>query len=102
MEHIVQFGISIDDEAIEKKVVDIASRQLTTDLRSQIFEIGGYYYNDKNKVQGLSERTEELVKEFLLEHKEEIISRTVENLTESMKRTKVYKEAVKNLKGEEE
>ena len=103
MEHIVQFGITIDDSVIANRAVEIASKQLAADLRSQVFEIGGGYYRpDGREIQGLSVKTEELGKEFLLEHKEEIISRTVENLTESMKRTKVYKEAVKNLKEEKE
>ena len=42
MEHIVQFGIGIDDESIRKRIEETAEKQiietLTKDVKSTIFE----------------------------------------------------------------
>lgn len=36
MEHVVQFGITLDDSAIEKVVVDLAAKQVKDDLMEKI------------------------------------------------------------------
>lgn len=38
MEHILQFGINIDDEMIKKTVVDTASQQVVNSIRQDIMK----------------------------------------------------------------
>ena len=94
MEHILQFGISIDDERIKSSVEDAAVKQLAQDLREQIFVTNRW--NDN--INGLNTLTEDIVKGVFAEHKDEIIRMAAELVAESMKRTKKYKEAVSQIK----
>ena len=102
MEHIVQFGIGIDDEAIrkivmekaEKSILDDMKKQIRTDIDNQIFVIDrGRYGNDCKRV-GLQDWVNDLVVKLLEDHKTEIIERASEKLADKMSRTKAFKEAM--------
>ena len=36
MEHIVQFGVTIDDEAIKKRIEESAKKQITDDISKDV------------------------------------------------------------------
>ena len=81
MEHIVQFGIGIDDEAIrkivmekaEKSILDDLKKQIRTDIDNQIFVIDrGWYGKDYKKVD-LQDWVKDLVVKTLEDSKEQII-----------------------------
>ena len=48
MEHIVQFGIGIDDEAIRKIIMEKAEKSITQDLMKQIRTDIGKCQSSKN------------------------------------------------------
>lgn len=95
MEHILQIAIGVDDEAIRKHIEKNAERQIidkiTGDLKGEIFHMD--YYN-KSKINGLSIASLDILKEFLEEHKDEIINAAGVQLCEYLKRTKPVKDAV--------
>ena len=86
MEHILQFGITIDDHAIEERAVSAAANAVTEELKKKIFEkyYGGYG--------GLTLGVERLVDRFLNNNKDEIIKNTAEVIA-----TKMY--ASKTIRG---
>ena len=96
MEHILQFGISIDDERIKSSVEDAAVKQLAQDLREQIFDTNRWNGN----INGLNTLTEEIVKDVFAEHKDEIIRLAAEMVADSMKRSKIYKEKLREITNE--
>lgn len=73
MEHILQFGINIDDEMIKKTIVDTASQQVVNSL--------------KNLVEECSET-------FIKEYKDEIIEKTSDKLSERLIKTKAINDMV--------
>lgn len=93
MEHIIQFGITIDDERIRSSVESAAVKELAQDIREQIFVTNRWNGN----IDGLNTLTEDIVKDVFAEHKDEIIRMAAELVAESMKRTKKYKEAVSQI-----
>ena len=102
MEHIVQFGIGIDDDAIrkiimekaEKSILDDLKKQIRTDIDNQIFVIDrGWHGKDYKKVD-LQDWVNDLVVKLLEDHKTEIIERASEKLADKMSRTKAFKEAM--------
>ena len=93
MEHVVQFGVNIDDEKIQQAVIGAATKQVEEKLSHELFN---YYYRS-SQIQGLSEYTQELVKKKLDDWKDEIIAGAIKVVAESIKNTKKYKEAVKSL-----
>ena len=89
MEHIVQFGITIDDDAIRKHVEAKAADAVIRGLMQSLFKLG---YNDKPL--GISGDVEEIIEMFLEEHKQEIVDAAAERLADRLVRTKAVKEAV--------
>ena len=102
MEHIVQFGIGIDDEAIrkiimekaEKTILNDLKKQIRTDIDNQIFVIDNGWYGNENRRVGLQDWVKDLVVKLLEDHKTEIIERASERLADKMSRTKTFKEAM--------
>lgn len=91
MEHIVQFGINIDDskikEVIEKQAYQSVIEALTKEAKKQLPKKGIYSsdidwsYIAKEAIVGIIEGREE-----------EIIDLAAEKLADSFKRTKAFKE----------
>lgn len=94
MEHIIQFGVTIDDDAIKKNIEKNAVDKLVADIkkevRDEIFVGSGW-----NK--GLSYKVQEIIKDALAEYKDEIIKEATAELVETMKRSKKYKEALAKI-----
>ena len=94
MEHIIQFGITIEDERIRSSVESAAVKELAEDLKAQIFSINRW----TGDINGFNAVVEDIVRNMFSEHKDEIIRMAAELVAESMKRTKKYKEAVSQIK----
>ena len=102
MEHIVQFGIGIDDEAIRKIIMEKAEKSITqdlmkqirTDIDNQIFVIDHGWYGNENRRVGIQGWVNDLVMKLLEDHKTEIIEMASEKLADKMSRTKAVKEAM--------
>ena len=102
MEHIVQFGIGIDDEAIrkiimekaEKSILNDLKKEIRTDIDNQIFAIDrGWSGKDYKKVD-LQDWVKDFVMKTLEDNKEHIIEMASEKLVDKMSRTKAVKEAM--------
>ena len=94
MEHIIQFGVTIDDDAIKKNIEKNAVDKLVTDIkkevRDEIFVGSGWN-------RGLSYKVQEIIKEAMAEYKDEIIKEATAEIVETMKRSKKYKEALAKI-----
>lgn len=92
MEHILQFGISIDDDAIkkniEKSATDKLANQLIKDIKNALFESWGT---------GLTYGGKEIVRAFLNDNRDEILDRVVAEVSNTMKRSKKYREALSKI-----
>lgn len=90
MEHIVQFAVSIDDTAIEKRIMETAHNQIIDAIRHEIerelFEVRYGSFSNMRQV-GVC-----IVEEWLNDHKQEIIDKAAEHLADKLARTKAAKE----------
>ena len=93
MEHIVQFAIGIDDEAIRKRIEQTAENQIIDSIKSDVTDQIFRKSNWKNETQ-LHSWVKDIVVEAVLEHKDDIIKSAAMELCEYMKRTKAVKQAV--------
>jgi hypothetical protein len=93
MEHIVQFAIGIDDEAIRKRIERTAETQIIDSIKSDVTDQIFRKSNWKNETQ-LHSWVKDIVVEAVLEHKDDIIKSAAMELCEYMKRTKAVREAV--------
>ena len=91
MEHILQFGINIDDDAIikaiESKVANEVKAEIKQAVKNKLFTSWGDY----------TPNMREIVREVVVEYKEDIISSASEDVANSMKRSKKYKEALAGI-----
>lgn len=88
MEHVVQIGVCVDDERIEKAVVESATKAITKEMREHIFS----YYGSS-----LTGTAEDIVENCIKEWKPEIIEKAAELVADSIKRSKAYREKVKEI-----
>lgn len=95
MEHIIQFGVSIDDNAIINKTTELAVAELKNDLKDKIIE---------NKWGGKGEFTptaERVFKETIEDMKPEIVELAATKLAESLGRSPKFREKVAAAIGEQ-
>lgn len=99
MEHIVQFGIGIDDEAIKKSVSEHAEKVITEQLLNEVEKIifaqdaWGRQVN-KNRASGFTERRFD---KFLEDNRDTILELTSKYLADRLVRTKRGKELLENI-----
>ena len=103
MEHIVQFAVGIDDNAIAEHVSKNAEKEIIKDLKQQVanrlFE--PYYYKGNVNLERdpLSEwAKEKIINTFLEENKDKIISETAKELAAKLARSKAGKAILEDLK----
>lgn len=94
MEHIVQFAIGIDDDAITKKIEERAEKQIIQSIektiRNKLFEVP-YYRADTEENSRLSDYSRRLVESFLEKNKEELLEKAAVYLAEKLARSKAGK-----------
>lgn len=85
MEHIVQFGVTLDDEKIEKMVMSKASDECLAQIRKATSNFcKDDYYGDSQ----LKEMFKEEVKRVILDNKEEIIGQVIKQVSANLLKTK--------------
>lgn len=96
MEHILQFGINIDDEMIKKTIVDTASQQIVNSIRNDIMKqlTSNKKPTEWDYTNKLKWIVEENAEAFIKEYKDEIIEKTSDKLTERLIKTKAIKDMV--------
>lgn len=98
MEHIVQFGISIDDDRIAKTIEEKAEKDILQHLRRRIdntlFE-SRYYGGRGDPNEGLSDWAKTRFDGWLDDNKDAIIDCAGKYLAEKLSRTKAARELLK-------
>lgn len=96
MEHIVQFAIGVDDDAIKKICEDKAAEQIIKDVTD--FSHGkGYYGRLNDTPEQLKSLFVEAIDKYVKEHAEEITKEAIKEVAKNMMKTKVVKESLANL-----
>ena len=97
MEHIVQFAIGIDDEAIRNRVSQSAEKQITESIKKDVE--GTIFYKEWHNGNNLDrnnpkEWVKDMVKDVIDANKDQIIEAAVAELAKNMAKTKAVKEAI--------
>ena len=94
MEHVIQIGVSIDDEAIQKQIMATAEKQIIgeikNDIEKKILNKRDRYYGSPPETD-LTERAEEIVKEWLDENSDKIIGLAGKLIADKVYRSKAWK-----------
>ena len=97
MEHIVQFAIGIDDEAIRERVIkcayDDVVKKLLEEAKRETKLSSTNYYNKKS----WSNFVDDALRGYLNENKDLVIELAATKLAESYRRTKAYREAMNKV-----
>ncbi len=99
MEHIVQFAIGIDDDAIRRRVIDSAYNDVVKNLMAEAkreMRLDSRYYQKDT----WRDIIEDALHGYFDENKDLIINLAAEKLADSYKRTKAFKEKMGAAMGE--
>ena len=98
MEHILQFAIGIDDEAIVRRIEENAEKAITKDLRDKVGKImfGISAYSGK-ELDCISSWMEGIFVLYLEDHRTEIIELAAKCLAEKLAKTKAVREAAQGV-----
>ncbi len=97
MEHIIQFGIGIDDEAIVKRVQENAEKIIVQSIQQRVEEsIFETSYRGEITTR-LKCAAENLLMKWLESHKDEIIQAASVLLADKMIKTKAVKTAIEGV-----
>lgn len=97
MEHIVQFAIGIDDEAIRKRVTESAYNDIVKQLIAEAKKdvgLSGYYFNEKTNWKQL---VDDALQKYINDNKDLVIDLAATKLAESIKRSKAFKEKINSI-----
>ena len=96
MEHIVQFGINIDDTAIKKAIENNVMNQVASSIKNDAMKslTGKKNCTNFDYTSKLREILETVTCEFLEANKDEIIEETYKKLVERLSKTKAVKDMV--------
>ena len=104
MEHIVQFGINIDDssiaEVVKRDAYDQVIKQLTDEAREALpmkYEYGGYGKKEVDWRGIIGEEVENRVGAIIDEKADEIVDIAVKRVYDSIIRRKPFREACKKM-----
>ena len=97
MEHIVQFGINIDDESIKRAVLESGVKTIEAQIKQDIINklFTPYRYGNANPASDpLSKWAQNLVADTLAENRDAIINQAAAILAEKMAKSTKVREAV--------
>jgi hypothetical protein len=94
MEHIVQFAIGIDDEAITERIQENAEKIITQNIQQKV-ERSIFKFDYRGRAENrLNDAAETVLTNWLESHKDEIIKLASKALADKMIRTKAVKTAI--------
>ena len=98
MEHIIQFGIAIDDELITRRVLEKAEKEIIKQLgdgvAGELFGRDSFGRVDKSYV---ADWVHKKVDRFMEDNKAEIVEMAAERLADKLSKTKAVKEAAAKM-----
>lgn len=99
MEHIIQFGVSVDDDAI----LAMVSKKASDEVLKQVRDLAnGNFYNGSK----LERMAREEISKVVAENKDVIIDKAVKVVCDNIRNSKKYRDALvycaEHMKGEEE
>ena len=92
MEHIVQFAIGIDDDAVRQRVIDCAYNDVVKQLIAEAKKdvgLASTYYRPKESWRNIIDHA---LQNYFDKNKDLLFDLAAEKLADSYKRTKVFKE----------
>ena len=97
MEHIIQFAVSFDDEAIEAKIEEKAIEKLSNELLDGVkksFGVRKTWQGDNYADSLVMDIVTDTVKKICKDHEDEIVANATKIAAEKLTRTKSFKEKV--------
>lgn len=100
MEHLVTVGVVVEDEAVQKSVVNALRDKLYDQIKDAVLSSDYFYIREQDPRKQLKALAERGVEKFLENYKTEIIEEAAALLVEKLRNTKAVKEMVKGLSDE--
>ena len=96
MEHIIQFGVNIDDDAIRREVVRLATREIIEDLKGECRKELGL----TGSIYSRSKFVDSMVDGILADCREQVVREAASALADRAPKQKWYREMMPGAVGE--
>ncbi|NSG75571.1 hypothetical protein G4926_03460 [Anaerostipes hadrus] len=93
MEHIIQFGVTVDDDLIRKRIIEQASETVVKETKKEL-GVDRSYYSEENVIRRLVEKEVTLLFD---KHKDAIVEEAGKQLANKLVRTKAVKERTSEI-----
>ena len=98
MQHIVNIAFDFDDNTVKKHIEDNVEKEVIAAIKKDIEQkmfTSRYYNREVNPCEDpLSEWVRSIIVESVLQYKDAIIEQAAKSVTDSITRSKAYREAV--------
>lgn len=96
MEHIVQFGISIDDDKIKQTIENNVMKQVAGAIKNDCMKalVGRKDASNYDYTHKIREMVNDNIQDFFEDNKDKIIEIASDKLAEKLAKTKAVKEAI--------
>lgn len=96
MEHIVQFGINIDDDKIKQTIENNVMKQVAGAIKNDCIKalVGRKNITNYDYTQKIKDMINDNIQDFFEDNKDKIIEITSDKLAEKLAKTKAVKEAI--------
>lgn len=96
MEHLIQFGVTIDDDKIEQMVMKKATEEVMKQINDSIKEItkSPYYRSGDSELKNIFR---EEVRNVVNENKDKIIEEVIKQVSKNLMQTKKFIEAKEKI-----
>jgi hypothetical protein len=91
MQHIISFAIDIDDSDLKNKIEESVKSEVTKKICDKISE------NIVSSWGSLTILSKDIIEKVMERHQDKILKQAVNNITETIKRSKKYKETLKSI-----
>ena len=91
MEHIIQFGVTVDDKRIENEII----KQATDSLMLNIKDMGKKDWTTNESK--LTQIARDIISEYVEKHKDEIIHAAIDKLMINLTKTKKVKDSIEEV-----
>ena len=98
MEHILQFGVNIDDEAIIRNIENSIQKKVENAILQDVKQriVGSENYSNWSYSRRIEGIIVDAATSFFVENKDRIIELTSDKLVDKLAKTKVVKEMLNN------
>ena len=98
MEHVIQFGVTIDDKKIEDTIIEQASNEIKSRIIEEVYKFTKPNWNDDSEFVKMCKKE---IKSYMDKNMDKIIDKLIKEMAKNALNRKAVKSTISNIEKEE-